>query len=80
MEKEKQIEFIRNSVLEERLKRNVKATPGHKPEGSCFAAPGGEMGNLFWSQLVPTSEGTGEWSAVNDDRIREALFDYITRE
>lgn len=79
MEKEKQIEFIRNSVLEERQKRNIKATPGLKPEGSCFATPGGEMGNLFWSQLVPTSEGTGEWSALKNDTIREALFEYIKR-
>ena len=80
METEKQIEFIRNSVLEERQKRNIKATPGLKPEGSCFAAPGGEMGNLFWSQLISTTEGTGEWSMLKDDKISEALFEYIIKE
>ncbi len=72
---------IKSIVHRVRREGNYTPTPGCKPEGSCFASPEEDTYNLFWAQLVPTSEGafdSGEWSALQIPEIRDKVFEYAS--
>lgn len=69
-------EAIRLVVEGIREKRGIEPTPGEKPEGSCIGAPGGEIGNLFWAQLVCTDFDSGSWRELNDSEILDQVYKY----
>lgn len=71
-----QLDVIRSTVSNIRTERNIKPTPGAKMEGSCFLYNGGEMANLFWSQLIYTTEGTGEWQSLKGD-VKDGVYEYL---
>jgi hypothetical protein len=74
---EDKLQAIRQIVEKERKRRGVTTTPGAHPEGSCFAARGGEFGNMFNSQLVYSADGTGEWPLLEDDEaILDGVYEY----
>jgi hypothetical protein len=75
---DERLEFISSAVEKIRAERDIIPTPGSKLEGSCYAARGGEMGNMFWAQLVHTSNGTGEWQMLRDPDILEELYNYAS--
>ena len=56
LSKEAKIAFIKLAVARVRERVGIEPTPGHKMEGSCFGARGGEWGNLFRAQLLHTNE------------------------
>lgn len=67
---------IQRVINDFRAQKGVIPTPGSKFEGSCFNFPGGEMGNLFHTQLVHTNEGTGNWSELDNPEILNDVWDY----
>jgi len=75
---DERLEFILSAVEKVRAERNIVPSPNSKLEGSCYAARGGEMENMFWAQLVHTSNGTGEWQMLNDPVILETLYNYVS--
>ncbi len=72
--------YIKEVVERLRERGGIKPIPGLKSEGSCFAARGGEWGNLLRVQLVHTTNGSGEWSILDDPAILDPFFDYVTSE
>ncbi len=70
--------FISSAIEKIRAERKIIPTPGSKLEGSCYAARGGEMANMFWAQLVHTSNGIGEWQMLTDPDILEELYEYVS--
>lgn len=69
--------FISSAIERIRAERKITPTPGTKLEGSCYATRGGEMANMFWAQLVHTSNGEGEWQTLTDSNILEKLYEYV---
>lgn len=74
--KNRMLEVLLTTIQKIRFEKGIVPTPGFKMEGSCFAARGGEFGNLFW-QLVYTTLGTGEWLALNDPTIMKGVINYL---
>lgn len=72
------IEFIASVVEEIRNEKRISPTPGSKLEGSCIGARGGEMANMFWAQLVYTTNGTGEWRTLSNPTILEGVYEYVS--
>lgn len=70
--------FISSAVEKIRAERDTIPTSGSKLEGSCYATRGGEMGNMFWVQLVHTSNETGEWRILRNPDILEELYNYAS--
>ena len=83
---ERNFEEIVMGVEEIRKVLGVVPTPGLKPEGSCFATRGGEMGNLLNAQLIKTTNGTGEWISLtknkgnNDNPVVNDLYQFMKSE
>jgi len=71
-------EFILSAVEKTRAERGINPTSELKLEGSCFGARGGEMANMFWVQLVHTTNGAGEWGMLKDPVILKDLYDYVS--
>jgi len=72
------LSFIKSAVDQIRTERKITPTPGPKSEGSCIAARGGEMANMFWAQLVRTCDGSGEWVMLSDPQIVRELYSYVS--
>lgn len=71
------LDVVKAAVQKARAEKGIVPTPGLKTEGSCFAFPGGEFGNLFWAQLVPTTRDSGEWPTLRFPEILRGVYNYI---
>tara|TARA_Y100000310_G_C20293355_1_gene628225 strand:+ start:115 stop:429 length:315 start_codon:yes stop_codon:yes gene_type:complete len=60
-----------------RAQRGESVTPGSKSELSCFMQ--GEGNNLLYRQLITTTEGTGDWTALEGGNL-DLAYDTVQKD